>query len=326
MIGGYRVTQIVRTGTQLGICDALADGPRRADELASTVTADQDLLRRLMRALVGIGVLEEGEDGRFSNTELGGLLRTDAPASMRNTAIGLAEDAWWRAWSELPRGIENGVVPFELAHGASFWEVVGGDAAVAARFNGYMAAQTGALVPQLLAFDFSSCVRIVDVGGGSGALVAGILAAHPSLRATVFDLEAGLDGADEYLRTRGVRDRCDLVAGSFFDVVPSGADAYILSRILHDWDDTHAAKILANCRSAIRPGARLPVVDHILPARAIDQPLERAALIIDLHMYVLFGSRERTEEELRRMLGEAGFKVERVVPTSPPSTIVTQAF
>lgn len=327
LIGGFRVAQMVRAAAALGVCDELTGGPLAHADLAARVGADPSLLRRLLRGLCAYGVIKEEADGRFVNTELGELLRRDVPGSLRNTAIGLTEPAWWEAWSQLPAGVRTGGVPFRLAHqGRSFWELVEAEPEVKSRFNGFMAAQTETFVPQLLeAYDFSDCRRIVDVGGGNGALVAGVLAAHPQAQGAVFDLEAGLDGAGEYLRRRGLRARCDLIAGSFFDFVPEGADTYLLRLVLHDWSDDRAAAILATCRRAMRPGAALLAIDHLLPERARDRPADRTALTLDLHMYVLFGARERTEAELSRMLEGAGFGVERVVATRPTATIVARA-
>ena len=326
MIGGYRVSQLIRAAAGLGICDFLADGPRDPPSVAADAGADPAVLRRLMRALTALGVLEEGEDGRFTNTELGRLLTRDAPGSVRDISLGLTDDAWWDAWERLPDGIARGLVPLELAHGRPYWDVLRDNPAVADRFNRFMVAQTQAFVPQLLAaFDFSSSGRIVDVGGGNGALAAGILAAHPTLRATLLDLEPGLEGADAYLGGLGVRERCELVIGSFFEGVPGGGDVYLLSRILHDWDDRKAAEILAACRRAMRPGAILLVLDLVLPDRAVEGPRERNALISDMHMYVLFGARERSERELREMLGSAAFEVQQIVPATPLSVVVSRA-
>lgn len=322
MIAGFRVTQMVRAAALLGICDALGNRRRESGGIAAEVGADPGLLQRLMRGLAGIGVLTEEADGVFANTELGELLRSDTPGNLRNVAIGLPSEAW-AAWAEFPRGVREGRIPFQLAHGQTLWELLATDPAKAASFNAFMASQTAIFVPQLLeAFDFTQCARVVDVGGGNGALIAGVLSAHPSLKGTLFDLEAGLDGADAYLRERGVRDRCDLSPGSFFDSIPRGGDAYMLKLILHDWEDHQAAEILSTCRRAMEPGSRLLVIDHILPRRALDNP---RALVMDMHMYALFGARERTEDQLRQMLAGAGFQVERVVSTSPPSTIVAQA-
>jgi orsellinic acid C2-O-methyltransferase len=326
LIGGYRITQMIRTAALLKLSDKLAAGPRDASDLAAEVGADPGLLRRLMRTLVGAGVLEEGPEGRFSNTEMGELLRTDVPGTLAPAAIGLTQDHIWLAWAALHRGVVEGSMPHLLANNATFWEVQARNPETAARFNGFMVAQTEAFVPQLLgAFDFSQCRSVVDVGGGNGALVAGVLSANPTLHAVLFDLDQGLAGADKYLQRRGVADRCTTVAGDFFDSVPPGADCYLLRLILHDWDDEHAARILQCVRRAMSPGSHLLVIDHLLPARADTSLDSRVALNIDMHMYVLFGAHERTEGELREMLEAAGFKVERVAMTAPTRTMVAQA-
>lgn len=326
LIGGYRITQMIRAAVLLKISDKLAAGPRDAADLAAEVHADPGLLRRLMRTLVGAGVFEEGPDGRFSNTDVGEFLRSDVPGTLAPAAIGLTQEHIWLAWAELHRGVVEGSMPHLLAHDATFWEVQARNPETAARFNGFMVAQTETFAPQLLgAFDFSRCRSVVDVGGGNGALVAGVLAANPNLHAVLFDLEQGLAGADKYLKRRGVTDRCTTVAGDFFDSVPPGADCYLLRLILHDWDDEHAARILANVRRAMSVGSHLLVVDHLLPERADTSLDSRIALNIDMHMYVLFGAQERTEEELRKMLEVAGFRVERIAVTSPTRVIVAGA-
>ncbi len=326
LINGYRITQMIHTSAQLGIFDVLAQGPRTAPYVAAQVGVDPGLLDRLMRALAAVGILEQGPDERFSNTEMGDLLREDVPGSLRNFAIGLVEYGYWRAWGELPSALRDGGVAFEFAHGQSFWDRAQSTPEVAAGFSALMAEQAAMLVPQLLeAFDFSGSRRVVDVGGGKGALVAGLLSAHPSLRATIFDLESGLHGADALLRARGVRERCDLVVGSFFDAIPSGADVYLLQRILHDWDDKRAAEILTTCRRAMQQGARLLVVESALPEGPVGAPRDRRTLVLDLHMHVMFGSRERTEVELRRLLEATGYAVDQVVPTSPWTTFIAVA-
>jgi ubiquinone/menaquinone biosynthesis C-methylase UbiE len=197
---------------------------------------------------------------------------------------------------------------------------------MAERFNAFMATQTETFLPQLLHhFDFSTARHVVDVGGGKGALMAGILRANPRARGTVCDLEAGLSAARAYLEAQGVASRVDLAVGSFFDSVQAGADVYVLRHILHDWPDDRAADILAVCRRAMRPGARLLVIETLLPDRAIDDPAARIKFFYDLNMFVMFGARERTERELQTMLEEAGFTVDRVLPTEPTATLVATA-
>jgi hypothetical protein len=279
-----------------------------------------------MRALAGVGVLEEGSDGRFSNTEMGELLRTDVPGSAAGVAAGLPQDNVWKAWGQLTRGVMEGSVPHVLGNGATYWEMFAREPEASALFNAHMVSQTQAFVPQLLdAFDFSRSQTVVDVGGGNGGLVASILSAHPDLRAVLFDIDTGLAGADEFLRRRGVADRCTVVAGDFFKSVPAGGDVYLLRLVLHDWDDDHAAEILRTVRRAMSPGSHLIVIDHLLPARADTSPDSRLPLIIDMHMYVLFGARERNEHDMRKMLDTAGFTIERIAKTVPTRTIVARA-
>jgi SAM-dependent methyltransferase len=326
LIGGFRVTQMIRAAVLLNICERLAAGPRDASDVAAEINADPGLLHRLMRALAGIAVLEEGTDGRFSNTAMGSLLRREVPETAAAVAVGLPDDHVWKAWSRLHQSVLDGSVPHDIANDASFWDVLARDPETSARFNAFMAANTEAFVPQLLdAFDFSTTKTVVDVGGGNGGLIASILAAHPGLRGVLFDQETGLSGADEFLRRRAVDDRCTEVAGDFFESVPAGGDTYILRLILHDWDDADAARILKTCRRAMAPGTHLLVIDHLLPVRADTSPEARIPLTMDMHMHVLFGARERSEHDMRNLLDAAGFSVERIAPTSPTRTIVAQA-
>jgi hypothetical protein len=326
MILGYRGTQIIRTAALLRVCDELAAEPLASSVLATRVHVDPALLHRLLQALVALGLLTEAEDGRFSNAEMGSLLRSDVEGSLRSTAIGMGEDSWWKAWGELPRAASSGGVPYERSEGRTFWQEMAEDPAVAARFNSFMSGRAEIFAPQLLGrFDFSGTRHIVDVGGGVGALLAGILQAHPQAQGTLFDLPAGLADAPAYLRARGVESRCTLVPGSFFDAVPTGADVYILRDILHDWPDDRAAEILRACRSAMTPGAELLVIDAVLPARATDDPAAVTKFLYDINMFVLFGARERTEQELRRMLEATAFTADRLLPTEPTATLVASA-
>ena len=318
---------MLRTAPLLKLCDQLADGPHEAAEVAALVHADPVLLRRLMRALAGAGVLEEGLDGRFSNTEMGELLRSDLPGNLAAPAISLTEDPNWLAWGQLHRGIVEGSVPYLVANHALPWEMLAASPESAARFNAHMVAQTEAFAPQLVtAVDFSQFRTVVDVGGGNGALLAGILSANPHLHGVIFDLAQGLAGAAQYLQRRGVADRSNTVAGDFFaSSPPPDADCYVMRFILHDWDDEHAAQILKSVRRAMAPGSHFLVIDYLLPARADTSPNSRAALELDMLMFVMFGGRERTEDEMRKMLEAADFKVERVVPTTPTRTVIAVA-
>ncbi|MEO8898363.1 MAG: methyltransferase [Candidatus Dormibacter sp.] len=326
MILGYRGTQIIRTAAQLRICDELAAQSMTSSALAARLCVDPPLLHRVLRALAALGLLTEADDGRFANTEMGTLLRSDVEGSLRSTVLGMAEDSSWRAWGQLPRAVSSGGVPYERSEGRTVWDEMANDPTMAARFNSFMAGRAEIFAPHLLSlYDFSGARHIVDVGGGVGALLARILEAHPAAHGTLFDLRAGLADAAAYLRARGVEDRCTLVPGSFFDSVPAGADVYILRDILHDWPDERATEILRVCRAAMTPGAKLLVIDAVLPSRATDDPEAVTKFLYDINMFVLFGARERTEQELRAMLEATSFTTDRLLQTEPTATLVATA-
>lgn len=325
MINGFRVTQLLHAAAELGICDAVAGGPRTATGIAAEVKGDPPLIDRLLRALVSQGILIQVPEDRYTNSPLGELMRADVPGSMRSFALAMPSRSSWNAWAELAHSIREGGIPYQLANGAAVWEDRARDPIAGDLFNRLMVVNTELFVPQLVAaFDFSACRLVVDVGGGNGALLAGILDSQPALQGIVFDLAQGLSGAESYLAHRGVRDRCELVAGDFFQAVPEGADLYLLRLILHDWDDDHARQILASCRAAMPAGGRLLIIDAVLPERPADSPADRRALMMDLHMHVLFGGRERTLADLSGMVQAVGLKVAKVLATTPAATIVCE--
>jgi hypothetical protein len=182
-------------------------------------------------------------------------------------------------------------------------------------FNDAMTAVTGHVaLAAIAAYDFSQFGCIADVGGGSGQLAAAILAANPSVRGIVFDLATGVEGASQYLAEIGIADRCQIAARDFFHSVPVGADAYLLKNVIHDWDDEHSIKILANCRLAILAHGKVLILEHLMPARVEVTPEHRLALLLDLSMMVLTSGRERTANQYARLLDASGFELRQVGP------------
>ena len=187
----------------------------------------------------------------------------------------------------------------------------------AAAFQASMAGRAEREAGDVVAvYDFTGLRRLVDVGGGRGVLLSAILRAAPGLSGVLMDRPAAVPEARRRLDADGLGDRAECVAGDFFAAVPPGADAYLLSRVIHDWDDDDAVRILATCRAAMTGSARLLVVEAILPERARERP---DAIRMDLHMLILLGARERTEAEFRRLLGDAGLELTRVLPTASPA-------
>jgi hypothetical protein len=233
--------------------DLLAAGPRTAAALAEAVQADEAALYRVLRLLAALGVLTEPEPRSFGLTVLGGRLRGDVPASMRNWAM-LADTVGFRAHEPILDAVGTGKTGAEIAYGMTTMERVRGDARRAARFDAAMSERTAAFAPGVAAtYDFSGMHVIADIGGGQGTLLAAILRRHAHLHGILFDVADVAHRAGRVLRDAGVADRCQIVAGDFFAGVPEGADGYLLANVLHDWDDRQAARILQACRRAMRP-------------------------------------------------------------------------
>jgi ubiquinone/menaquinone biosynthesis C-methylase UbiE len=312
LINGHEISAAIGAVARLGIPDALARGPLSAGEIATRVDADPGSVERVLRSLVSVDLFERLEDGRFALTDTGELLRAGVADSVRMAAI-VSSDEWlWRPYGYFTHSLRTGQPGFLAAHGQGFWGYLETHPEDAATFNAHMS-QSVALRARAFAqaYDFSGLERLVDVGGGHGALVQAVLGAHPHMRAAIFDLPGVVDGARERIAAAGLTDRCELVAGDFFqDPLPAGGDAYAFSWILHDWDDEPAVQILAGCRRAIAPGGRLLVIELVVPAG--DQPNPAAS--IDLTMLVVVGGRERTEAEYRALYARAGFELTQVIP------------
>jgi hypothetical protein len=290
----------------------LAGGPQTGAEVAEAVGADPELLTRVLRGLALEDVLAEVEGGRFALTEVGQCLRDDLPGSLRGPML-VRGELYYRAAAGTLAAVRHGGTAFEQVYGARFFDYLARHPDQEATFQRSMTGRAEQEAGDVVAaYDFGGLGRLVDVGGGHGILLAAVLRAAPDLRAVLVDRAPVVEQARHRLEVDGVAGRCELVAGDFFAAVPAGADAYLLSRVLHDWADDDAHRLLATCRSAVPAAGRLLVVEALLPEKATDQP---AVIRMDLHMLVLLGARERTEAQYRRLLAGAGFRVDRVVPT-----------
>src|SRR4051812_8658450 len=319
LINGYQISQAIHVATVLGIPDLLAEGPLTADELAAATDSNGNALRRLLRALAAVGVFHEDAADRFSLTPLGDGLRADAPDSLAGWVAFVGRAHHWEAWGHLLDSIRSGETAFRGLHGVDVWTYRSEHPEENAVFDAAMVALTRPTNASLLdAYDFGRFGVLVDVGGGVGTLLSAVLAAYPSLHGVLFDQPHVLDGAEELLRDAGVTDRCRIVAGSFFDEVPGGADAYLLKSILHDWDDEEAVAILRTCRRAIGAGGTLLVVERVL-----GQPNEGAdTKFSDLNMLVMPGGRERSLREFEVLFETAGFRLEDETPTSSGFSVI----
>jgi orsellinic acid C2-O-methyltransferase len=306
------MARIVCASAELGIADLLASGPKRVTELAQSTETHAPSLRRLLRALVTLELFTECEDGSFSLLPRGDALRSDSANSVRSWMLWFGQHQW-PVWGQLLHSVKTG----EPARSSNIFEFFDRDPEAAARFNGAMLELTRFVAKDVVhAYDFTGLQRILDVGGGRGTLLAAILNAHAGPRGILLELPHATEGARSNLTDSGVIDRCDLVTGNFFETVPSGADAYILKNIIHDWDDERAALILRNCRRATTPHAKLLLIERIIPLRLEASPAHRTIAYADMAMLVGPGGRERTEEEFRLLLEGAGFGLSRVIATA----------
>jgi orsellinic acid C2-O-methyltransferase len=314
LVNGFRATQMVRAVADLRIPDLVAAGPRSSDDLAVSAGVQAEPLRRILRALVSLGVFIETEDGQFGATAVSECFR-DRPGTLRGMALMLPGEIY-EAFGDIMHTLRTGQPAFEHVFGMTHWEMLAKDPERSTIFNASMQSVTERISDAVVsAYDFGDLQSVVDVGGGRGSLVAALLKANPHLRGTILDLPAGLAESEDYLKEQGVHDRCKVVSGSFFESVPAGCDAYLLKHIVHDWSDEKATAILATCRKAMGAAARLILVERIMPARAEESAAARGVFMGDIQMLVIFGGRERTVEEFRALLQAAGLRMTRVIPT-----------
>jgi hypothetical protein len=315
---GHFRAQAIFVATKLGIADHLKNGAQTCAQLARSTSTPPRALYRLLRALASIGVFVEEEGGRFALTPLAETLRSDDPDSLRPLLLLIGEEFHWGPWSHLLYSVTTGESAFEHVHDQRFFEYLAGDREAGANFAAWMTRATELQIPAILAaYDFSGAQTIVDVGGGQGRLLSAILNSAPNATGVLFDRPEIVDLA--LIASAGLADRCTLARGSFFESVPRGGDLYVLKTVLHDWGDEQCAKILGNCRAALSPGARILVIEMIVPPGNEPHPSK----FMDLNMLVLNqGGMERTAGEFETLFHAAGLEISRVLPTRSPLSLI----
>lgn len=313
-IMGYIVSRAVCAVTELGVPDRLADGPRGLVELADAVGAQADALGRFLRVLVAEGLFTEPAPDVYGLTHAGELLRSDVPGSLRHFVDLMAGEAY-AAWGDATYSVRTGKPAFDHVFGQPYFSWLDDRPDAADRFNRAQAGLVELRLLPLLDWEWQEVSSVVDVGGGNGVLLAGLLDRHAHLRGAVFDLPQVIEAAGADLGRFG--SRAEQVAGDFFASVPAGAEVYVLSQILHDWDDEDAAKILQRCREAMPPAGRLLLLEQVLA----DTPDSSPTAMLDLHMLVLLGGRERTRSQWTALLAASGFALD-AIRSGPRSTLI----
>jgi hypothetical protein len=319
MVTGLWLSRAVYAAAQLGIADLIGDGASEVEHLATATGTHAPTLRRLLRMLASVGLFRSDERGRYALTPLGATLRSDAPGAARSSAITLGGPWWWSAWGEFEHSLKTGETGMQKAHGQGIFDYLSQHPEDASHFNATMIGiHGGEPAAVATAYDFSGIGTLVDVGGGTGNLLTTILEANPALNGVLFDLPHVATEAERSIAAAGLADRCRVESGSFFEAVPAGGNVYMLSHIIHDWDEETCVKILANCRRAMGSDGRLLIVESVLSPG--DEP--DFGKLLDLVMLVIPGGQERSEDEYRDLLAKAGFRLTRVVPTQSAVGVV----
>jgi hypothetical protein len=305
LINANWTTQAIAVACRFELPDRLAERAQSASELAAAAGLDADALGRLLRALVTLDICRATHDGRFSLGPFGEPLRRDHPKGLRHWAL-LNGGAMWSRWQGLADRVR--AAPGDAARSLRRFEQLGFDAEEATHFHGAMSELTRRIEHAMsTAIEPVDDALIVDVGGGTGELLAGVLARHPHARGLLFDLPHALDRAPAVLDRHGVAQRCRLQPGDFFEGVPASGDIYLMKSILHDWDDASAVRLLHRCREAMQGArARLFVIERLLPEPLRATPDHAAVARSDLNMLVGLAGRERTQRDYEALFAQSG--------------------
>lgn len=312
-------SHVVYVAAKLGLADLLAKSPMSAEQLAERTETHAPSLYRLMRTLASLGIMNEDSSHRFSLTPIGEAMKTGAPGCARATILTIASPWWVSGFSELIYSVQTGKPGFEKMIGKSIFDWFADHPEEASLFSETMLGIHGAEPAAIVAaYDFSDLKNIIDVGGSTGNLLATILEHNPQARGILFDMPHVVRDAPAFLKARGMTDRIRIEPGSFFETVPAGGDAYLLSHIIHDWSEDQCLTILRNFRRVMNSNTRLLIVEMVLPPGNTPHP----GKMLDMMMLVGPGGLERTADEYRELLAKAGLRLTRVVPTNTAVSVV----
>jgi 2,7-dihydroxy-5-methyl-1-naphthoate 7-O-methyltransferase len=300
----------VRAAATLRLPDLVAEGADTTSELAARSGTDPDALSRLMRHLRLLGLFCTTADGHWELTELGKLLRDGHPMGMRRTLD--QTDHYVQKVDRIGPGlleaVRTGGAVWEKLHGLSFWDDISTSSGFGRGFNAQMAHHSAGYSPAIArGYDWSTVQHVVDVGGGTGRTLATILGAYPHLHGTLVDLPGPVAGAAAVLEQANVLGRCVVMSQSFFDPLPPGGDVYLLVNTVHDWNDEHSTRILRRCAEAAGPGGRVLLTERVVTDEA-DETEQAFVSGRDLHMLLINGGQERSEEEFRQLGATAGLR------------------
>jgi O-methyltransferase domain/Dimerisation domain len=319
MAMGFMMSDLLGTAVKLGLADHLADGPKTAEELARPTGTHAPTLYRLLRTLSSHGLFAEDSERRFALTALSEPLRTGVPGSVKTSVQMITGDFFKGTFANLTHSVETGKTAFEKKFGANLFEYLSTRPEDALMFSDLMVRFHGPETAAVAAaYDFSGVGTIADVGGATGNMITTILAKNPAMTGLIYDLPHNEAVAAALVGSRGMSERVKFEVGNFFESVPAGYDAYLMSHIIHDWNEEQCLTILRNCRRAMGPKSRLLIVEFVLPTGNVFHP----GKMTDMIMLTIPGGEERTEQQYRELLAKAGFRLERVVRTESAASVV----
>jgi SAM-dependent methyltransferase len=314
LASGLWVSRALWAAAQLRLADAVGEAPTPLSQIARSSGGHEANLRRLMNALVSIGLFRAEGDDCYSHSELSQLLRSDHPLSQRTFVATIFGGEHYAGWGAIERSLTDGTTAFDSVYGMPVFDWYGGHPEEAEAFSRAMASTTMLLEAALLgSWEPPAFEMAVDVGGSRGTLLTALLQRRAEARGILFDLPE----IAEAVRGEAARERVEVIGGDFFEAVPEG-DLHLLKLILHDWNDEKSEAILRNIRAASRPGGRVAIIDALLP----DAPGDHAGFLMDLNMMVMTGGRERSAADFEKLLERTGFRLESVTPTPTPMAVV----
>lgn len=315
-IVGKWISKPLYVAAELGIADMLAGGPKSIQDLTIESKTHSTSLYRMMRALASVGIFSETKDQIFELTPMAECLKRGA---MRSMALMFNADWSDKAWGYYMDSVKTGETAFQNAYGMSLMDWLEENPQAAEVFNEANAIKAAGSHSVIIdAYDFSDINTLMDVGGGLGTLMLEILTVNPMMKGIVADTFSVIQETNKMIQARCMEDRCQTVECDFFEDIPSGSDAYLMSNILHDWSDEQCRIILTNCGHAMKKESRLLVIEMIIPPG--NEP--SVSKLLDLEMFVMTGGRERTDVEFKDLFESSGLKLSRIIPTKENICII----
>ena len=315
---GLGLARAIHVAVRLGLPDFLGNGPKRLSELALATGSNEPALHRLLRCLKHLEIITEIAPEFYKGTLFSERLRRDRADSLYWLSMLYGDEWQLRAWERLENSIRTGASGMYQAFGTDLWTYLDQHPDSAEHYNRALSGLS-ALNDQIASvYDFPEGAVVVDIGGGHGDFLRRILVRNSTVRGVLFDRKSVIDSTD-IGDVPWCRDRLSVFAGDFFESIPPEGDIYVMKQVLHDWDDPHASAILKSCRRVMKTSAKLLVAELIIPEAG---PGALLGSLLDLHMLVIHGGRERTRQEFAHILRASGYELNRVVATLTPISIV----